>query len=509
MTPPKVPLPSLLVVVAIVLGLMGSWLAGIHGLGLGFPIFAALVAAAAVAIRRRSAQTVAPGVGLLAAGALLFAGLVAWRDAPELRFLNLYAVITLVGLIALRARRGQWLQINAVDVALKAIGAWFALVRQFVDLFLKDLKTAHEGRVALSSLATVARGLLIALPILLIFGGLLTSADARFSRSLSTIANWDGSTFTEALLFAVLWTVLAGGLIRRLWVSVDEPPVTRPDPPFVLAPHHHTPHPLSSQPVMGAAEANIALGLLAVLFTGFVAVQIPVLFGGTEHVLRTEGLSFAEYARRGFFELVAVVGLAIPILLGAFAATKGRSIAADRIMRGIAVGIGLVLLVIVASASHRMALYVDAYALTKLRIYVCAALVWLAMLVIWFVGTTITRRHDRFAVGALSAALLTLVGLNIVSPDRIIAGVNTTGPRLAHADGAYLSTLSADAYPVLAAAMDRLPAKAQEPVREALARHATRRVAWPGETIGGFLGERAAQRFRPQTAKATPGLTPS
>ena len=47
-------------------------------------------------------------------------------------------------------------------------------------------------------------------------------------------------------------------------------------------------------------EWALPLALLAGLFAVFVAVQIAVLFGGHEHVLRTAGLTYAEYARQGF-----------------------------------------------------------------------------------------------------------------------------------------------------------------------------------------------------------------
>jgi hypothetical protein len=60
---------------------------------------------------------------------------------------------------------------------------------------------------------------------------------------------------------------------------------------------------------------SVALWILNLLFLGFMAVQLRYLFGGADLVEVTAGLGYAEYARRGFFELVATAALVVPILL--------------------------------------------------------------------------------------------------------------------------------------------------------------------------------------------------
>src|SRR3712207_1338717 len=66
---------------------------------------------------------------------------------------------------------------------------------------------------------------------------------------------------------------------------------------------------------LGIVEVGVILGLLDALFLAFVAVQVRYLFGGAERVVETAGLTYAEYARRGFFELVTVTALVLPLLL--------------------------------------------------------------------------------------------------------------------------------------------------------------------------------------------------
>jgi len=57
------------------------------------------------------------------------------------------------------------------------------------------------------------------------------------------------------------------------------------------------------------------LALVNLLFLGFILVQVRHLFGNADLVRLTPGLTYAEYARHGFFQLVVVVAIALPMLL--------------------------------------------------------------------------------------------------------------------------------------------------------------------------------------------------
>jgi hypothetical protein len=100
-----------------------------------------------------------------------------------------------------------------------------------------------------------------------------------------------------------------------------------------------TPLPLT----LGATDVTLALGALNVLFAAFVIVQIGWLFGGEALVLRTTGLSYADYARRGFFELTCVASLLLPVLLGAHALIPIADSRAHRFYRGLAVPLVMLL----------------------------------------------------------------------------------------------------------------------------------------------------------------------
>jgi len=123
--------------------------------------------------------------------------------------------------------------------------------------------------------------------------------------------------------------------------------------------------------------------------------------------------------------------------------------------------------VVMASAATRMHLYVEAYGITRERLYVVAILFWLALVFAWFCATILRGRTDRFAAGALASFLVVVVGLNCINPDGAIAALNTSR-YVKSVDGEYLSSLSDDATPTLINSLKRLPADAKEKVVSSL-----------------------------------------
>jgi hypothetical protein len=184
-------------------------------------------------------------------------------------------------------------------------------------------------------------------------------------------------------------------------------------------------------------------------------VQFRYLFGGSELVRTLTGLSYAEYARRGFFELVAVAALTLPLLLLADHFLDGSDPRRVRRFRQLA-GLMLVLLdFMLASALLRMWLYTTQFGLTELRFYTTAFMAWLVLVLGWFAATVLRGRRERFTAGALVGGWLVLAALNLVNPDRLIADVNLNrAARGRPLDVAYAASLSADA---LATFHRRLP----------------------------------------------------
>jgi type II secretory pathway component PulM len=296
----------------------------------------------------------------------------------------------------------------------------------------------------------VLAGGVLAVLLVVVFGVLFASADAVFSQLLSSLTSdigpgWPSAVLVRVFLFAVFGALVASGVLVALR-PVNEP--TLPDLRI-----------RAKRPLW-----LIPLGTLNVLVAVFVAVQITVLFGGDRRVLETAGLTYAEYARSGFFELVTVSVFVLAIVAVACGALKvtGR----DRWLLTALLGLLCALtLVILASALHRLDLYLDAYGLSRLRALVFAAIWWLGavfVLVLVAGGLWLANRRTTW----LPRTLVLLTGLAMVAfaawnPDLRVAesqqGINNGDRALDHA---YLADLGPEAVP----ALDRLP----EPTRSCL-----------------------------------------
>jgi hypothetical protein len=208
---------------------------------------------------------------------------------------------------------------------------------------------------------------------------------------------------------------------------------------------------------LGITEISIALGLLDALFLSFVVVQFRYFFGGAARVQAVAGLTYAEYARSGFFELVGVAALVLPLLLIAHWLLRKERPLDELIFRALAGTMIILLSVIMVSALRRMRIYQGEYGLTELRVYTTAFMGWLALVFGWFALTVLRGRRDRFALGAAATGFLMIIGLMVVNPDRLIVSRNvrhaTAGRQF---DAYYVASLSADAVPEIVASLPSL-----------------------------------------------------
>jgi len=399
----------------------------------------------------------------LLAPLIFFAGMVFVRANPFLTFLNVVASLVLLGLIAHFYAAGHPQRLGLIGypiVLLRTAGN--ALVRPAPMVSASvDLETARQrgGR----NMLPVIRGLLLALPVLVIFTLLLASADLVFADYLTDLFNLDilpdllEWLWRGFIILGSAW-FLAGGLayaLGRSQASDDQGTLEK------------ALDSLAQVVRLGFVEAATVLISVDLLFLVFVWIQFAYLFGGRANIT-VEGYTYAEYARRGFFELVAVSVLTLGLILGLRWLARRETRRQVRIFNGLSsLMIGLVL-VILASAFQRLRLYEAAYGYTQLRLYSHVFMVWLAVAFIWFL-VTLWRWPNRFAIGAFVAALGFLITLNAINPDAFIARQNLA---LYEANGKldayYLTRLSEDAVPALVLALDRVTGEERDVLRDHL-----------------------------------------
>jgi hypothetical protein len=243
------------------------------------------------------------------------------------------------------------------------------------------------------------------------------------------------------LLWLPVCTLIGGGILLRIMLEREC---------YVIRDNR-------SSVTMGLIETGIVLGVLNLLFFGFIVSQLGYFFGGSTVLVNTQGLSAATYARRGFFELSAVSMLVLPMLLTMHWVLNEKSATFVRVFKVLSGSLVMMLFVIMASAMHRMYLYQHNFGLTELRLYSSAFMVWLALVFVWFLKTVLFDKREQFTFGALASGFIIIVLLDFANPDALIVSMNTaktTGSSII--DTTYLATLSSDAIPALIEVLPKL-----------------------------------------------------
>ncbi|HUR07861.1 MAG TPA: DUF4153 domain-containing protein, partial [Nonomuraea sp.] len=394
--------------------------------GLGVVLVAMVLGAAALpAVLRR----ITPWTVMFGLTAYWLIAMAAVRDADWLVGILFLAGCGLLALAVSGAGFGWLGVIRGGASVLLALGP----VPWFLAMPLKRLTAKRRILPMLVALGITA-------VLLLVFGLLFASADAVFASYLERLTatpDWAESVPLRIFLFVVGAVLLAAVVLVALRPVVD---------------------PVGPEVKFRVTRSIWLVPLTAVnlLFAAFVAVQITALFGGNAWVLKTAGLTYAEYARQGFFQLVIVSLFVLGIV-----AVAGGLLRTERRERWLLAGqLGVLCaltMVVLASALHRMDLYTDAYGLSRLRLSVQATVWWLGALFILVMLAGAVRLLGRGS-GWLPRTIVLVTGLGlgafaIVNPDLQVAQTQVEIRGVAKLDADYLGDLGAEAVP----ALDRLP----------------------------------------------------
>jgi hypothetical protein len=452
---------------ALVLGLLGDGLLRAPALGINGFLWVGALATAILLFARRLGRT---GEGRwMLLPAVAFAAGWAWRDSPTLAALDLMAVTVSLGLTLLYLRGGDLRRAGIVEYGLGIISTGIRALAGLPQLVAVDIAWPRlQGGQTSRRATAIGRGLLIAVPLLLLFGSLFAAADPVFGELVGAAFVPDLSSLISHVLLTGVCSWAAAGLIRPA-IPDEGPGSLQLKLPRIA---------------MGATEMGIVLGLLNLLFLAFVLVQFRYFFGGAAHVEATTGLTYAEYARRGFFELVWVSILVLPVLLLGHWLLPSEKPAQERSFRWLAGSLVGLLFVIMLSAVQRMLLYQKEFGLTELRLYTTAFMAWLFLLFVAFLLTVLRGRRERFVFAALVTGFAVLGALHVINPDALI--IRTNVARAAAAtdarpfDADYAGLLSADGVPALIEALPLM-----EPQERALVAESLQKM-WGGPDQAGW-----------------------
>lgn len=429
----KVKEKILTISIAIVLGLIYNMFFPSRSYGISYPIFTVIVISVFLYYFRRKIKKTKPIGFFLLALAFILSLNYAIHSNIILNSLNIIAVPLLLtaSFILIRYDGIEWGSFKFVfSVFERIIPLSFENLFKPI-LFAKKSNKKRERRKLNPQTKSILIGLLISIPLLIVILPLLSSADSVFGYYTSNFY----TVFTEINLGNTLWNAIRIVIISLYMFGFFwsfRYSNTRDTKPLKL---NGTLEPITVLTVF------IIINLVYLLFT---VIQFSYLYG-SETAL-PNGFTYAEYARRGFFELLLVTIINFTLLIAATLFTK-KETQIKGILKAAYTLLVLFTFNMLFSSNFKMSLYESAFGYTYLRIFVHF---FLLLLFILFVIVLAGIWINKIPVAKLSIilALLMYLFINFVNVDSIIINknierYNATGK----IDVNFFSSLSYDVVP--------------------------------------------------------------
>lgn len=299
-------------------------------------------------------------------------------------------------------------------------------------------------------LFAVLVGVLVSAPLVLILLLILISADGIFAAYVSAvwhsvwefIKTWFSFSFIVRVFVSVCVMALVTGILSYIYRRESTIPFTREAERTPTGSYLHR-----------QIHASTFLSMVNAVFISYILVYILFKSGFYVDTLPADVTTYAEYARRGFFELLAAAALAFAALLGVDAYKNQAAQRSSAYFKVVSVVLVAQVLFLLVLSFTKLSLYEVAYGFTTLRLWSHAFTILLGTLFVGLVVKVVTNKGEHIYGLALFVSMsFFLAGMNLLNPDAFImqhnlARYETTGD----VDTQYLMSLSSDAYGVLVA----------------------------------------------------------
>lgn len=416
--------------------------------GISFPILVAAALAAGYIILRSEGKTIALSTWLLLPPIIFFSVMFTYRSEELTRAIDVLMTLLLVLIMGLTATGGRWWVYSFSDYVVKSLHMMISTLSGVLMVWINGHKKAPgengeeaipEKKASVNGWAVI-RGILLALPIVLVLAALLAAGDPVFNQhyqeffDLLDIDNLPEYLF-RLFYILILGYMLAGAYIHAVNQSHDTKLIGE-EKPWMSA-------------FLGHTEAFIILGAVNALFFTFILIQVNYLFGGNANI-HADGYTYAEYARKGFTELLVVAVISLLLLQVISAITHRTTKTQASVFSGLSIGLVTLVIVILISAFQRLNMYMNVYGFTRIRVYSETFMIWLAVLLLATAVLELIRRERFFAFACLLTAIGFAATINVINVDHQIAAANIQRAMLGEdLDAEYLATLSDDIVPYM------------------------------------------------------------
>lgn len=367
---------------------------------------------------------------------LLLSATFAIYSNPVLQILNflLIPVLLVVHTILAANNSVSWADLSIIGHIIKRV---IPLTIENIPkpfLFMAEQLKPKESGSGLLTVKKIATGLLICVPILLIVLPLLSSADMVFNHYLINVSRiWELVDLRPAAKQGLIILFVFVCLYGYIWSFRVKPPTAEIEK-------------AAKQGFLDPVTILTVLFVINLVYLLFSIIQFSYLYGGQSYSLPA-GFTYAEYARRGFFELVAVTIINLSIVLSSVHYVAKKNQRANTIVRCCLSLLVLFSLNMLFSAHFKMSLYEEACGFTYLRIFVhyfmCLLLTFFVIALghIWLNKIPLIKAYIVIALAFYTV-------LNFINVDKIIVRSSIDRyVKTGEIDINYLQTLSCDAIP--------------------------------------------------------------
>lgn len=287
--------------------------------------------------------------------------------------------------------------------------------RQTAGLFFKAVATVKNIGISVRSLFSDHRGnkktigkvlvgLLCAVPVLIVVVPLLRASDEAFRGMMDRMFEDAGATIFKANFGLVmsLFAVSYGFSLKN---------------GHTLQEREHNFAGIENVYIVSFLSA-ISLCYLLYLFS-----QLAYFFSAFKGFLPNGEITYAQYARKGFFEMCVIAVINFLLVSVAMLLAKKQDGKACLTIKLLATFIGLFTLVIIATAISKMVLYINEYGMTVRRVTTSAFMVFLAVVFISVILRIYIRRINIVKTALFTAGCVVLL-LGTVNVNRVCARYN-------------------------------------------------------------------------------------
>lgn len=425
-------LNSAILVMSLLSALAASKLLVGHRLGVDFIIYYLTSITSVIIFRHYFGAKLTAKSWYLISGVSIFCLCLVWRNSYTLYALNLTALL-IISLIAYGNLASKKLSDIALLTWLKIPGKIaLSFCISPIRLISESLLPHALKKGVTPEVRQVLFGTLWAIPILIVFGSLLVSADARYQGFVGDIFTFDISKLVSTLFKTFIYWPLTSAFFLLTLLQDKSQNITKDSTK-------------TQKLTMNGIQTSIILSALNFLFISYLVIQSTYFFGSDALILNTEGTTYSSYARSGFWELVWIAIFSLVLLFTCDWLVRDEPKKLKSLVRYLSYVMILMIVVLELSAAHRMLLYIKVYGLTELRFYSSGFMLFIIVTLILFSRVIFKGQRNAFTIKVLSTALAFIFALNVINPNAIIATYNLSTTSTMNIDSHYLERLGIDA----------------------------------------------------------------